>query len=94
MSNDRVADIVLPSWLPAERTKLSVLDEGDAVRFGLDVHVPGARMSLGSTIDHADLIAVRDMLTTIIDRNASQPVQVPPVASEDPKLAAWRAQED
>jgi hypothetical protein len=70
-TNDRAADIRLSDWA-ATKNKLSVLDGGSYATFGVDLRQGGMRVSAGVEIDFADLIAIRDMLTRIIDRNARE----------------------
>lgn len=70
-NTDRVADIQLSDWA-GSANKLSVIDDGTKARFGIDINRNGVRVSLGVDVDFADLDQVRDMLDTIIGRNAAQ----------------------
>lgn len=70
-NTNRVEDIRLYSET-GEAGKLAVIDRGSGALFGIDVHVAGARVSLGVTINYEDLTTIRDMLNTIIYRNAAE----------------------
>jgi len=63
----RAADIQLPD-LYGNENKLSVIDGGSSVTFGIDLRRHGMRVSAGVTIAASELIHVRDMLDRVLSR--------------------------
>jgi hypothetical protein len=69
--NDRVADIRQADEA-GTKNKLALVDEGTYVRFGIDLRQSGMVVSAGVDVHADDLVAIRDMLNTVIYRYAAK----------------------